>query len=139
MNIVTWLSDKILQRISTIIGTSIITNVERSALHSHLDAMEKTEERAKELEANGNPRLAEYLRSHSEQLSLNDAGSQVQAQVANLCQPLGLPFEENEPARITNSSDAKTASETPKKKRGRPKKTNATELTPPDSNQQELE
>lgn len=138
MDIVTWISNKVFERFTTIIGTSIIAGAERAALHSHLDAMEKTEEKAKELEASGNPKLAEYLRSRSEGLSLDGAGCQAQAQVANLSQPLGLPFEDGEPPRISSSVKSEIANGSAKKKRGRPKKSVSSEQDAPVSPQQEL-
>lgn len=131
MDVINWISTKILQRIATIIGTSIVANVERAALHSHINEIEKTEEKAKALEASGNLRLAEYLRSQSAHLSLSDAGGQVQALAKNLAQPLGLPFEDGEQQRIATPQSSGSGSETPKKKRGRPKKSNTAEAENP--------
>ncbi|MGB7324259.1 MAG: hypothetical protein WBD31_05270 [Rubripirellula sp.] len=120
MNVINWLSEKVAERISTIIGGLMVSKAERAALQSHVDDLENIETRAKQLEDSGNSELAEYLRTQARRLT-NDGPGAAADSVLTCLAASSYPAE----TRESHSTAIEfTGSEKPagKKKRGRPKK-----------------
>lgn len=120
MNVINWLSEKVAERISTIIGGLMVSKAERAALRSHVDDLEDIEARAKQLEESGNPALAEYLRTQSRHLTDGGPGTAAALVQKSLAAPSHLAGEQfGQPAVLEFTGNGTAAT---KKKRGRPKK-----------------
>ena len=126
MKAVTWIADKVVSRIATIIGGLIVSNVESGALNAHVDLLEVIETRAQQLEMDGKTELAMRLRKQASDLAIDKPGQNSLL----IASHFGDSDEPNESLpkggvnRITSDSDRSTKVGKPKKRgRGRPPKT----------------
>lgn len=125
MKAVTWIADKIVSRIATIIGGLIVSKVESGALNAHVDLLEDIETRAQRLEMDGKAELATRLRKQASDLAIDKPG-QNSLLIAGHFGDLDELVETQSQAggnRITSDSDRSTKVGKPKRGRGRPPKT----------------
>lgn len=125
MKAVTWIADKVVSRIATIIGGLIVSKVESDALNAHVDLLEVIETRAQQLEMDGKTELATRLRKQADDLAIDKPG-----QNSLLIASHFGDFDELDESpskgggnRITSDSDRSTKVGKPKRGRGRPPKT----------------
>jgi hypothetical protein len=134
MNPVSWVTEKIVSSVATLIGGMVITKVETETLKNQAQALSELEAEAKRHEADGNPFLAEILRENVEKLAKGSPGERTARIEASL--------HANDRVGLNSAPAAKNLVANPeKKKRGRPPKNAATESKPgiakqpsPDSN-----
>lgn len=127
MNAMSWITEKITARIGTLLGGLMLARTEASVVEAHAECLAQIERRAKSLEEEGLPELADRLRVEARSLSVAAPGgiaSQMAEQWENDPLPPGLispPRDES--AQPSSQSSLAVANGTPKKaKLGRPRK-----------------
>jgi len=77
--------DVLSQRIASLVGGAVASRLETMVMIEQVDQQDELEERARRLEKEGKPHLAEALRRRALGVDHNDPGSQGKAIFAQLC------------------------------------------------------
>jgi hypothetical protein len=136
MNPISWVTEKIVSNVVTLIGSVVIANVEAEALKNQAEALNGLEAEARKYEAEGNLVLAKMLRQNVESLANGTPGERT-ARIVESFQPAAA----TPPTAKPKTKNIATAKPEKKKKRGRPPKNakaesktvtaEATETNPP--------
>ena len=116
MNPITWVTEKIVTSVATLVGGMVISKMETETLKSQMQSLNELEEQARKYEADGNPLIAQVLRDNAANLATGTPGQRT-AKIEALFQPqdCGTTLVTNPPKKLETSPG--------KKRRGRPPKT----------------
>ncbi len=131
MNPITWVTEKIVTSVATLIGGMVISKVETETLKNQMETLNELEEQARTYESDGNPLLAQVLRDNAASLATGTPGQRT-AKIEAIFQP--------QDCEITIQSKPVNKLESPpqeKKKRGRPPKKAQTESEVPQAGNDE--
>ena len=124
MKVISWIAEKIINRVATMIGGLIVNKVETESLMSHIDLLESLEARAKKLECDGNNELAKRLRHQASELTLDKPGQNALKISSHLEEQNENGHPHGGSPQHCISTDSTESVATPEKRgRGRPRKT----------------
>lgn len=116
MNPISWIAEKVVTVVAQMIGGAVINKAETEALKNHVNTLSELEAEAKRHEEAGNPLLAQVLRDNSQRMAARTDFTSLELTNSEAKQP--APSEQP----VKNISNGQPG----KKKRGRPKKSVAT-------------
>lgn len=115
MNPITWVTEKIVTSVATLVGGMVISKMETETLKSQMQSLNELEEQARKYESDGNPLLAQVLRDNAANLATGTPGQRT-AKIEAIFQP------QNYGTTIAAPSKKLPPPASGKKKRGRPPK-----------------
>lgn len=115
MNLISWIAEKVVTIVAQIIGGAVVTQVETEALKHHVNALGELEAEAKRQEDAGNPLLAQMLRDNGKRMAARTDFTSLEF----------APTKSDNPMANTQPVKNISHGQPGKKKRGRPKKTEA--------------
>ena len=115
MNPITWVTEKIVTSVATLVGGMVISKMETETLKSQMQSLNELEEQARKYESDGNPLLAQVLRDNAANLATGTPGQRT-AKIEAIFQPQDCG------KTIVAPSKKLAPPASGKKKRGRPPK-----------------
>ena len=116
MNPISWIAERVVTAIAQMIGGAVVNKAETEALKNHINTLSELEAEAKRHEEAGNPLLAQVLRDNSQRLATRTDFTSLEFTTSETKKP------EQNGQPVKNISTGQPG----KKKRGRPRKSEAT-------------